>query len=153
MTRAARVVLDDCRGALAELTDRAQGATWRRRWVTVIALLRIVGHVLKRVDAPTNPALRAAVDQAWRELNRSKPVPQILWGFIEEERNNILKEYRIGAGHDVTVYVGADRPADYRYVVNAGPYQGRLQTEVVSEAIAWWEGYLDAVDQSAKRAP
>jgi hypothetical protein len=29
--------------------------------------------------------------------------PQILWGFIDEERNSILKEYTLSAGQGVTV--------------------------------------------------
>lgn len=149
MTQAARLVLEDCRGALADLTDRVHGETWRRRWVTVIVLLRTVGHVLEKVDASNSPKLGTAIAGAWVKLVQSKPEPRIYWEFIHTERNNILKEYQIRAGHDITVFVGANRPPDFRYVINAGPYKGRLQAEVIAEAIAWWEQYLDHIDAMA----
>jgi hypothetical protein len=50
MTAAARLVLDDCRGALADLKEGVQGAEWRRRWIVTVVLLRAVGHVLEKVD-------------------------------------------------------------------------------------------------------
>jgi len=86
VTQVARLVLEDCRGGLADLTDRVQGATWRRRWVAVITLLRTVGHVLNKVDASSSPKLKAAIANAWGDLNRSKPEPRIFWEFIDQER-------------------------------------------------------------------
>jgi hypothetical protein len=95
--------------------------------------------------------LRAAIDKAWEELKRTKPEPRIFWSFSEDERNYVLKEYQIRAGYDITVYPDAERPADHRYVINAGPYKGRHQAEVIAEAIAWWEQYLDAIEKSVNR--
>jgi hypothetical protein len=48
MTQHARVVLSDCNDAISDLTADLGEATWRRRWVTVLTLLRAVGHVLDR---------------------------------------------------------------------------------------------------------
>ncbi|MBZ0106945.1 MAG: hypothetical protein K8H84_15110 [Sulfuricella denitrificans] len=153
MTRQARLVLDDCRGALEELTDGVHDARWRRRWVAAMVLLRAVGHVLDNVDSQRDPKMQAAIADAWMQLKRRKPEPTIFWQFIYDERNNVVKEYLVGAGHNITVYPGADRPADYQYVINTGPYKGRQQREVIAEAIKWWEQYLDAIDAAASHAP
>ena len=42
-------VISDCEAAVEVLEDCGYGAEWRRRWVTVVALLRAVGHVLHKV--------------------------------------------------------------------------------------------------------
>jgi hypothetical protein len=44
MTRTAREVLKDCRGAVEEIGGGVQGRAWRRRWVTAVVLLRTVGY-------------------------------------------------------------------------------------------------------------
>jgi hypothetical protein len=43
----ARLVLDDCRAALVELTDDLPYDVWRRRWFTVIAMLVTARDVVK----------------------------------------------------------------------------------------------------------
>lgn len=153
MTQQARIVLNDCRGALDELMMGVHDSRWRRRWITTIVLLRTVGHVLDKVDSQQNPMMKAAIDDAWAQLNSQKPNPVIFWQFIDDERNNIVKEYLFGAGHNITVYPGANRPADFDYVINTGPFKGRQQSEVIEEAIQWWEQYLDAIDVAAWNAP
>lgn len=55
MTLAARETLEDCRGALAELTDGVKGGQWRRRWIIAIVLLRAVGQVLDSAMKPCLP--------------------------------------------------------------------------------------------------
>jgi hypothetical protein len=37
----------------------------------------------------------------------------------------------------------------HHYLINSGPFAGRDQRDVVNEAIAWWEAYLDAIDKAA----
>jgi hypothetical protein len=51
MTTQARVVVADCREAHRELMLDPVGAQWRLRWTTMVTLLRIVLHVLRKVDA------------------------------------------------------------------------------------------------------
>jgi hypothetical protein len=66
VTYHARVVLGDCEDALAELDSGAAGVEWRRRSVTTVALLRAVGHVLVKVDGPSDAALASPPAHARR---------------------------------------------------------------------------------------
>ena len=173
MTKAARLVLQDCRRALQELQsaepadggDEPLGSEWRCRWVTVLALLRAVGHVLDKVDTTSNPRLYEASSRAYEQLKASRPEPAIFWGFIEEERNVVLKEYafRVGAriwsvggvvsltgyelstGRSVQAVVGPYGGAQLNFF-SMGPFAGRSQTHVAEEAVEWWQEYLDRLD-------
>ena len=153
MTTKARIVLDDCKVALSGFTEGIQGAEWRIKWVSIVALLRAVGHVLKNVDnnRKIDPILSKIIEEQWELLKKSKPMPEIFWEFIEKERNNILKQYEIGAGQGVTINLG-NKVSTYSYTVTSGPYKGRDQREVIREAIQWWEGYLDNIDKIARNA-
>lgn len=151
MTRAAREVLEDCRGAVEEIGNGIQGPAWRRSWVAAVVLLRAVGHVLRKIDSSISPAYKRAIDEAWDELGSTKPEPLIFWQFIEAERNNIIHEYKVGAGQGATVHIGQNKPTEHHYFINTGPFAGRDQRHVLQEAIIWWEDYLDRVDREAKR--
>jgi hypothetical protein len=113
MTATARLVLLDCEAALEDLRAGPTGLQWRTRWAAVVALLRSVGHVLQKVDAKSSRAMGQAIREAFADLKATAPEPRIFWTFIEEERNNILKEYRSSAKQNVTVRpgtTGADTP-------------------------------------------
>lgn len=125
-------------------------------------MLRTVGHVLDKVDSNSDPKIKIAVEQKWENLKKSKPEPKIFWGFIEEGRNNILKEYELGeqttltvetplynarTGEQVSMIGQEPRPPSYQYLVKFGPFTGKSQKKVISEAIKWWEDYLDDIDR------
>jgi hypothetical protein len=148
MTKAAREVLEDCRGAVEEIADGIAGRAWRRRWVAAVVLLRTVGYVLKEVDARISPEYERAIDEAWSSLSVSKPEPAIFWQFIDKERGNIIHQYEVGAGQGVTIHLD-HKPTEYHYLINTGPFAGRDQRVILKEAIAWWESYLDRIDQAA----
>jgi hypothetical protein len=165
MTIAAREVLEDCRGALAELVDGVQGRQWRRRWIIAVVLLRAVGHVLEKVDGARSTQLRAEISRWWDNLKTTKPRPEIFWLFVEEERNTIVKEYQTNAGQGVTVQlsgielnmqtgeqkVDPPKPAIYHYTMNAGHFKDRDQRELIAQAIRWWESQLDEIDNALLR--
>ena len=151
MTLAAREVLEDCRGAIDEIGGGIQGRAWRRRWVAAVVLLRTVGYVLAKIDVNISPRYEAAIKAAWKPLKNAKPEPAIFWDFIEAERDNIIHEYEVGAGQGVTVHLGQSRPVEHHYLVNTGPFAGRDQRVVLREAVAWWEQYLDAIDNEATK--
>ena len=165
MTVAAREVLEDCRGALAELVDGVQGSQWRRRWIIAIVLLRAVGHVLDKIDGERSPQYKAEISRWWENLKATEPRPEIFWLFIDKERNTILKEYQTNAGQGVTVHVSGielnlqtdelevvpSKPSTYHYTMNAGHFEDRDQRELIREAIAWWERQLDEIDSALRQ--
>ena len=95
VTTRSRVALADCEHALADFEASANTPYQRPRWVAVITLLRIVGHVLDKVDKPaaSNEA-QQRIDDAWKQLNATKPEPRIFHDFIDGDRNLLLKQYR-----------------------------------------------------------
>lgn len=161
MIEKARDVLEDCKVVACELADGVAGREWRVRWVAAAALLRAVGHVLQKVDAPTDPVLRSVIDDAWGRLVETRPEPVIFWQFIEDERNNVLKEYRLSAGLGITVRPGTGHvnlttgeqwgepglPTLYDFRMKSGPYTGADQREVLQHAIRWWESYLGDIER------
>ena len=157
----ARRVLEDCRSALEELREEPTSTEWRRRWITMLTLLRVVGHVLVNVDRKADAVLAEIIDRHWRQVIDSRPKPEIFWKFIEEERNNILKEYKVNAGINVTVRPGttsynlktgeekeiaASQPTLHDYVINSGHFEGQDQRDVVARAIEWWDSYLTDIE-------
>jgi hypothetical protein len=147
MTIAARDVLEDCRGVVDEIGGGVQGRAWRRRYITAVVLLRTVGYVLAKVDAKFSIAHKNAIDNAWVDLQRTRPQPEIFWSFIDSERQNIIHEYEIGAGQGATVHLGQEKPTELHYTLTTGPFAGRDQHAVLCLAIDWWEQYLSGIDQ------
>jgi hypothetical protein len=152
MTLRARLVLEDCHAAHAELTNALQGSLWRRRWTAVVVLMRAVLHTLVRVDAESSPALRQALDEKWQAWKATKPEPVLLWSFIEEDRNLILKEYEHRAGQSVTVHLGAGR-SQTSYHMNSGPFEGRDPRDVATEALDWLTRLVDELEAVASSDP
>jgi len=72
--------LRNAEGAASEIQDGVMGREWRIRWASVVVLLRVVGHVLKKVDAARDPLLEQVINEKWQQLNTSKPEPLI---FLE----------------------------------------------------------------------
>jgi hypothetical protein len=108
VTAAARVVLSDCDEAIAELSHDLQGSRWRRRWATVMALLRAVAHVLRNVagGAGATSEMRATIASEWAKgSRRPDPDSTISWRFIEivADRNILRKEYRFVARQGINV--------------------------------------------------
>lgn len=167
MPIAARSLLEDCRQAAAQFTPGIQGSQWRIAYMTNVALLRAVYHVLESRDAATDPKLRQAFKVWAASLLVSKPRPEIYWEFIVSERNMLLKEYQSSAGQGVTVpgvlievnsktgeqKVSCLGVVEHHYTMNDGFFAGRDQRELIAEAIAWWETQLTTLEASAGAAP
>jgi len=168
------MVLADCEESLLELMNAGQN-NMRRRWVATVSLLRAVGHVLDKVDAETSPLARSVIDKKYRE-----PRPSIFEDFIEDERNNVLKQYRFSVRGDGAIGIPTSnervRPAvpgmppgaigmmthqlgteirTYRFTIapfDKGPFAGRDPIDVVREALTFWHEYLDDVDRRISTA-
>jgi hypothetical protein len=93
MTTVARQVIADCEIALETLEAQRDLARWRVHWAGALALLRAVGHVLHKVDG-ADPKTRRLIDIAYDRWKAHRKENAIFWEFIEQERNDILKEYR-----------------------------------------------------------
>lgn len=159
----AREVLADCEQALADFKAAGPAPCWRTRWTGMVALLRAVGYVLKDVDAKQDTDLKKANDDAWKDLNESKPEPLIFHKFICEERHNVVHLYRIGARLNTKIVPGTGRlsfsgesqqglssSTTYDSSMLSGAFCGRDAIEVCREAIAFWKDYLDKVEAAAQ---
>jgi hypothetical protein len=161
MTTHAREVLGDCRRVLEALEGDMSTVFWRPRWAGLVALLRAVGHVLVKVDGKASDTARKVIDAAWQELKRSEPEPRIFWGFIEGERNSVLKVYEIGARVKTTVRPGTawfntatgesgggpSGPTTFEAFMRSGPFEGQDPLELCRDAIRFWDDYLDTIDR------
>lgn len=108
---------------------------WRLHWVSGLAMLRTIGHVLAKVDALDSPAHAAAVGGLWATLKKDRKSSEIFWNFIEDERNNLLKTYTFGAK------LSSD---EYGYFIEFGDGQDAFQ--LFREAVYWWRYQLELLE-------
>jgi hypothetical protein len=155
MSTVARKVLTDCKNAHTFLEEETDATRFRILWVAGVALLRTVGHVLHKVDSTRGPALKTAIDHAYQDWKRNTEANAVFWDFIEQERNNLLKEYRIGfLSGPVDVVVQPDGAVfslgeNLFCPIADGRYAGEDCRDVLAEGIAWWERQLDAIEAKA----
>jgi hypothetical protein len=92
----AEIVLQDCKHAIADYNLNLQSEKLRIRWISIITLLRAVGHVLKNVDTTQDPKLKAIILKKFMEIKDNQEKHHIYNEFIVKERNRFLKEYEHG---------------------------------------------------------
>ena len=172
MTSTAREVLADCELALTMLEAEEDLGRWRILWAGALALLRAVGHVLNKVDG-ADPQIGALVERAYARWKSQKAENAVFWQFIEQERNNILKEYRFNlhpSEHvDVAVMLTLRHPETgeisqvphvvpigeniYRPMLD-GYSEGNDARDVYREALDWWESQISTIEREmASAAP
>jgi|CXWL01.1.fsa_nt_gi hypothetical protein len=140
----AKIVLSDCKEAALALTDGLMGSAWRIKWVTCVALLRAVGHVLHNVDCDGNERLKDIVDRRFKDWKSTK----IFRDFIDDERNGMLKEYNLKAGQNLTVDLNFSPPKGIiSYSMNGGPFGGEDPRVVLKKAIEWQEKEIEAIER------
>lgn len=162
--KAAHEVLTDCETARARLDDELDDVSWRLLWVAAVVLLRSVGHVLAKVDAAGDSAVRRAADAAFRSWLSASPERHIFRDFIDEDRNLIIKQYkhRMSSG---PVMLAAITPVEsdkaeaagacladenlFRPMLS-GKYEGEDGRDLLDEAIAWWKRELDEIEMAAR---
>ena len=163
MTAAARRVLGDCEAALNMLEDEEDERRWRVLWAGAMALLRTVGHVLRNVDR-ADASVRRAVDAAWGRWKADRSSNAVFWEFIEEERNNILKEYRFSvldsaevglvvvarededSGHPVQDEAAVSLGENLFQPLVDGFGTGEDARDVYGEALQWWDAELSRIE-------
>ncbi len=149
---AARRVLRDAHRARHELAKVLQSdvASARRlRWVTVITLLRAVGHALNSVDVRRSLVLKQAAKAAWTRWDQTPLHHLIFHEVIKRERDMVLKEYRFTAGR-----VTGGEPAEAVETIGTSTMlligdrtYGLL--EAVDAALAWWEAEITKIEYDA----
>ena len=161
MTTEARRVLGDCEAALEMLEDERDEQRWRVLWAGAVALVRTVGHVLHKVDGRHGGA-RVAINTAYETWKAEGPEHRIFREFIEEERSNILKEYRFSVLDSAETYVAviardSDGPSiadESPYVLDENLYRpvtlgfgvGEDARDVYRDAIKWWDAELSRLE-------
>ena len=165
MTLTARLVLADCRLALVHLENEPDERNWRVHWVAAVTLLRTVGHVLDKVDGRANAQLRLTARKLY-EKGKTDPEHEIFREFIDNERNNVLKEYEFGVSEGpIEVLLSKETPAGpvpihvvqiseniYR-PMRDGVYAGEDGRTLIEYSIEWWERQLNQLEQSLKANP
>lgn len=167
MTTTARLVLQDCKFAITRHTDNLQGEAFRVSWLSIVTLLRAVGHVLDKVDAQRSTAMERAIKEKWKELQSSRPEPPIFWDFIEGARNRFLKNYEHGIsrwmmfpsvdGNFKIIFdmanssgmLGASSVEARGSRLVSTQFVGKNEKQVAWMAHDWWKTYLDEVDYLA----
>lgn len=90
----------DCISILFEFQNSdvdEERTEWKLYWIAGIALLRTIGHVLIKSDALISAKHKTEIGRLWAEWKADRQQNSIFWNFIENERNNVLKTYTIGA--------------------------------------------------------
>jgi hypothetical protein len=148
----ARSVLQDVEQCLEWFDDETDEFRFRMALIAAVALVRTVGHVLKKVDGQQDPALMAIVDQRFSEWKRDRPSAKVFWEFIDAERNSILKEYDLRFDFSPMVTTAE---ADHAWrlgsniycPISEGAYAGEDVRDVLREAVCWWKSELVEIER------
>lgn len=155
----ARLVLSDCRVALDLLDSADDDAHFRLYWLACCTLLRTVGHVLHKVDAPQVSSSRAdSIFALWETLKADRTAHPLFWEFIENERNRMVKEYRPNYERGEHMLIVPDESAedwvseivgpDLYSPIGSGPFAGEDARDMLREAIAWWDERLRVIENA-----
>lgn len=109
-----------------------QHPEWRLNWVAGCALLRTIGHVLQKVDAQNSDTHRRTINSFWSDWKLERDKSWIFWDFIENERNNILKNYEFGV-----------ETTNDSLVHKATGLDG---IQLFRESLYWWRDQLESIE-------
>lgn len=154
MTTQAKKVLNDLKQSYAMLENEEDYTKFRVLWVAAITLARAVGHILDKVDSKQSILMKTIIDKKWKNLknNENRAENIIFFEFIENERNQILKEYEFGMlSSPINLMIEGK---DSVFTLNScmymplqdGKYTGEDCRDVLAEAIIWWENYINEIN-------
>jgi hypothetical protein len=148
----AKKVLSDCEIAHSLLEATEDEVVFRLLYISCISLLRSIGHVLDKVDSTISDSHARTIKSAYERWKAEPEASKIFWMFIEEERNNVLKEYELGflsGPIDVVVLPsGEEFTLDENLFcpLNHGPYAGEDCRDVIQMAIDWWKEEINKIE-------
>ncbi|MGE8140520.1 hypothetical protein ACQKOE_00950 [Novosphingobium sp. NPDC080210] len=151
MTLAARDILSDCETILEMMEVETNPKRLRVLWIGALAILRMVGHILDKVDC-SDPKIRLVVDEKWSDL-KCEP---IFSKFIEKRRNLAIKKGEVGlrGESEITVLIqsNSSRPTvatfqDCLFMpLESGFRAGEDGRDVYRDAIDWWDAVLEEIE-------
>lgn len=128
-----------------------------------MALLRAVGHVLQKVDGE-NPDQRDVNNAAYRSWTSRQSRHAVFREFIEEERNYMLKQYRLNVVDSAEEYVAVAAgdfdvgyvPEETRFLLDENLFRpvtggfgaGQDARDIYREALEWWDVELSRTEEA-----
>lgn len=143
---AARAVLRDCYRSKDRFKRAESVPDIRLEWVLVITLLRTVGHVLRNIDGSRSVFIKSSIAEAYRLWKTNYKCHGIFHDFIESERNNLLKEYKIDPSVNKRINNLSD-DGDY-FLIGTRAFK---PLHAITEAISWWEDQLQLIENKAEQ--
>lgn len=148
----ARQVLKDCYLAHEVMEAEKNHYLLRVEWIGALALLRLVGDALNKVDAKNRPELKQAVS-AQHKLQNDDP---IFRDFIKGARDRAVHEY----SHDlldvseIPILIEHSDGAfeqceldDCLFMPLTGNFRfGEDARDVYLDALKWWERHISAIE-------
>lgn len=116
----------------------AEHPEWRIYWLSGVVALRAVGHTLGKVDVKKSDKHQRIINSFWSSMKADKTANWIFLDFIEQERNNILKEFSFGA----------ELPGEEdgrRLAYNGTHLDG---VELYREGVYWWRAQLKHLERA-----
>ncbi len=135
-------------------SDRLVLSDWKIHWVAACALLRASIELFKLDKKLCFPALASGVKQEWEVIDKDRADHAIYWGFLRDERNNILHEYKWSA---YVQYLDRESkatqprpgllsllPDQYEtdLVIRDGPYKGSKAIDIIIKSPEWVEARI-----------
>ena len=150
-------VLNDCKMVKDDLVSALKSGNQsliRIRWINCLNFLRMVGHVLEKIDKPNFPKNQDDFDSIYRKRKSDN-----IYDFIVRERNLALKQYHVdideGPFNATEVAFWVDENDDYLvdengdFLVieeNVTYHASKIKKTLdlwVEEAINWWSAYIE----------
>ena len=152
-TLTAREVLDDCRISVEMMDAESDHARLRVQWIGALALLRLVGDVLNKVDSNRGSNVAEAVRTQF-ELDKTHELYQ---EFIKGARDRAVHLY----DHDlldvseIPILIEHSNGELQQYELDECLYMpltglfrpGGDARDVYRDAIKWWDQHITAIEQ------
>jgi hypothetical protein len=152
----ASLPLSDSEQATVSLACADFPLKWRLECVAAISSLRIIGHVLHKVDAQAFPEIREELRRRFNRWKLGQGDNQLFTDFIEPNRNNLLKLYQFPAD-DITAFAEDDEgmfPSGITPdVLCEGPFAGCNLVSLLRKSHSWWRSELNELADFIDIAP
>lgn len=146
-------VLEDAEIALERFRGSKDDVDRRIYWISLVTLIRAVGHVLKKVDGGKNVNFGAVVTARWDVASKE---PEFI-NVIKLHRDSLLKEYRFHvapsgiqdeAGEDLLTEDGQQILTQNWF----GPDKDKMEKpaeEIAIQGLEWWKKELEDLERVA----